>query len=269
LLAGAPSHASRPARAPLHTPSATLASLLASDGKLRVRAPADALNPEAAAATGRWVSTWLPLRCLVRAGLAEHFVIHIDEAGRIYGLEFTPPGGACAPGEGPAPAAPARWAFRSTAAVKLPKDAPPLPSTPTQRFDPDAVDAAAEAAEGAQTRRRKHTARTRCAARLSLRRVSVVADARLRFRRTHTRNARLTHAASRAPPFLPPAGPGGGAAPDELAEKPPERSFLSKYGMVIAVLMFNLIFRGATGGATEEAPASGGAARGAAGAKCD
>jgi hypothetical protein len=141
---------SRPARRARSHNSATLASLLASDDKLRVRAPADALNPEAAAAAGRWVSTWLPLRCLVRAGLAGHFVLHVDEAGRIFGLEFTPPGGACAPADGPPPAAPARWAFRSTAAVKLPKDAPPLPSTPTQRFDPDAVDAASEAAEGAQ-----------------------------------------------------------------------------------------------------------------------
>jgi hypothetical protein len=60
--------------------------------------------------------------------------------------------------------------------------------------------------------------------------------------------------------------------PDELAEKPPERSFLSKYGMIIAVLLFNVVFRGAT--AAPEAPAGGaggGAGRpaAAAGAKRD
>lgn len=190
---------------------AALAALLAADGTYRVRVPADTLSADAAAAAGRWVSTWLPLRCLVAAGLAEHFTLHSDEAGRVYGLEYTPPGGACAPADDPLPPPPARWLPRSSASVKLAKEAPPLPSTQSLRFDADAVDAAAEAA----------------------------AD-------------------------------GAPGADDLVKERPPEKSFLSKYGLFIAVLLFNIMFRGATAGAEEPRQAGGGGGgNGGGGAKRD
>jgi hypothetical protein len=219
-----------------------LRALLAADGLYRVRAPADALSPDAAAEAGRYVSTFLPLRCLVLASLAENFVLHVDEAGRVYALEWTPPGGACAPASAaqaaPPPPPPRAWAFRSTASVKLPKEAPPLASTAAQRFDADGADAAAEAAEGTPRALRCSACALRCSA-----------------ARAHTPHClTLRPRVRRAAP---------GAAADVLAEKPPERSFLSKYGMVIAMLAFNLVFRGAGGGAA--APAEGAAAEGAAG----
>jgi hypothetical protein len=206
----------------------------------RVRAPAHALEPEAAAAQGRYVATWLPLRCLVAAGLAENFVLQVDEAGRVYALEFTPPGGACAPATGPPPAAPQQWAPRSTASVKLPKDAPPLASTLAARFDPTAPDAFAEPAESARP------PACSCARVAHSLRASPAAP----------------HARRRRP--APPRAAAPGSAAEELKERPPEKSFLSKYGLMIGLLVFNLVFRG-MGGPPDSEPAAPGRAGGAGG----
>ena len=125
-------------------------------------------------------------------------------------------------------------AFRSSAAVKLPKDAPPLPSTPSVRFDPDAADLAAEAADGGERPCALHTLRVR----------ALCPD----------------------DPTSRVAAPGGA---DVLQEKPPEKSFIAKYGMFVALLLVNLVFRGGAAApeAGASAPAAGGARAG--GAKRD
>lgn len=132
--------------APSAADAQALSALLAAGGLYRVRVPANALAPGEAR-----VSAFLPLRCLVDAGLAEHYGLSVDEAGRIYGLELAPPGGACAPAAGTPPKAPAAWAFRSTVSVRLPKEAPPLASTAAFTVNATTLDAPVEA-DGAHPR---------------------------------------------------------------------------------------------------------------------
>ena len=125
--------------APSQADAAVLNALLAAGGLYRARLPANALAP-----TDRHVVAFLPLRCLVEAGLAEHLSLSVDEAGRVYGFELAPPGGACAPQAGAPPKPPAAWALRSTASVRLPKEAPPLPSTAALAVNASTLDAPAE-----------------------------------------------------------------------------------------------------------------------------
>ena len=125
--------------APSKADAAALNALLAAGGLYRARLPANALAP-----TDRHVVAFLPLRCLVEAGLAEHLSLSVDEAGRVYGFELAPPGGACAPQAGAPPKPPAAWVLRSTASVRLPKEAPPLPSTAALAVNASTLDAVPE-----------------------------------------------------------------------------------------------------------------------------
>ena len=126
--------------APSSADVAALSKLLAAGGLYRARLPAHALTPEAA----RHVVAFLPLRCLVDAGMAEHFGLSVDEAGRVYGLELAPPGGACAPDTGAPPKPPADWSLRTTVSVRLPKEAPPLGSTAALAVNASTLDAPVE-----------------------------------------------------------------------------------------------------------------------------
>jgi hypothetical protein len=126
--------------APSSADVAALNKLLATGGLYRARLPANALSPDA----GRHVVAFLPLRCLVDAGMAEHFGLSVDEAGRVYGLELAPPGGACAPDTGAPPKPPAAWTLRTTVSVRLPKEAPPLASTAMLKVNSSTLDAPVE-----------------------------------------------------------------------------------------------------------------------------
>jgi hypothetical protein len=130
--------------APSASDAAALNALLAAGGLYRARLPANALKPDE-----RHVVAFLPLRCIVDAGLAEHLSVGVDEAGRIYGLELAPPGGACAPAVGAPPKPPALWVLRSTASTRLPKEAPPLASTAQLAVNASTLDAPVEDAPAA------------------------------------------------------------------------------------------------------------------------
>ena len=115
--------------------------LLADNWLYRVRVPGQALHPETAAETGVYAASFLPARCLAAAGYQEAWAIHSDAAGNLLSLEFTPPGGACAPDAddaGRGKAVPAGLAFRTVSvAFKAARDAPSLASTPN--FDLEAA----------------------------------------------------------------------------------------------------------------------------------
>lgn len=112
--------------------------------------PGQALHPETAAETGVYAASFLPARCLASAAYQEAWAIHSDAGGNLLSLEFTPPGGACAPdADGVArKAVPAGLAFRTVSvAFKAARDAPSLASTPN--FDLEgALSQGAGAGEG-------------------------------------------------------------------------------------------------------------------------
>jgi hypothetical protein len=102
--------------------------------------PGQALHPETATETGVYAASFLPARCLAAAGYQEAWAIHSDAGGNLLSLEFTPPGGACAPDAEDAArkAVPGGLAFRTVSvAFKAARDAPSLASTPN--FDLEAA----------------------------------------------------------------------------------------------------------------------------------
>ena len=88
--------------------------LVEDDLHYRVRVPANVLHPRA----GEFVMAFLPARCLAEAGLQENFVLHMDEAGNVVGMDYGTAGGECHADAVPTPLGP-NPAFRTTAAVRF------------------------------------------------------------------------------------------------------------------------------------------------------
>lgn len=118
-------------------------ALLGDNWLYRVRVPAHVLQPT----PERFAAAFLPARCVVAAGLAESWVLQLDARGGVVALEYAPPGGACPP-TAQTPRTPAHWAFKSTVATKLPKEAPLL-AAHLEKFDPLTAAVATESGEGA------------------------------------------------------------------------------------------------------------------------
>mmetsp|Transcript_28572 Transcript_28572/g.91070 ORF Transcript_28572/g.91070 Transcript_28572/m.91070 type:complete len:243 (+) Transcript_28572:124-852(+) len=101
---------------------AAFEALVEADGHYKVRVQSDILEFKPG---GAKVMSSVKARCLVDAGMQEHFVLQLDEDGHAVALDHTTPSGDCSRGSDAVLSS--DWSFySSTAAVKYAKDAPRL-----------------------------------------------------------------------------------------------------------------------------------------------